>query len=204
MNAPFKVEAVKRYRTPRSPRFGYVIPPRKNRNFWSALPVDKLVIAAAAGGVASLSLAGCGLYPMGGAIPSEYYGNCVDIRLSEEEARTILHEAFTARGFEISADFEFSRDAVSFTADGYDPEQAVGYDYQTEEEALADFEEPAERQQIEDWNQKDGPYFLILEERVSCYWEGQQDESIERDRLVAELGEDIEDFLEQVEAQGTL
>ncbi len=196
MGGTFRVEAVKRYRRPRYPRFGYEIPRKRDRGFWSSLPVERLALVAA-GGILSATAAGCYTAGIGNS------GYCQDLRLTEAEARTALREAYTQRGYVITEDFEFAQGEVAFTADGYDPVAQVGYDYQSFEERQEDFETPTEAQQVAAWNQDQGPFFLILEERVGCYYpEYGEDGTAQRENLIAELNLVIEDFLDHMEAQG--
>jgi hypothetical protein len=49
--------------------------------------------------------------------------------LSEEEAREVLLEKFTQKGLNITEDFQFSLDTVTFNADGFDTQKKVGYEY---------------------------------------------------------------------------
>jgi hypothetical protein len=95
----------------------------------------------------------CSDYPLAGdvAIPS----------ITEADARGLLDQLFQARGLTVEHDVPFSEGGVVFSADGYDRQNRVGYDYFSsgDQNDLSD-EEIA---RLNHWDDRKGPYFLIVD-----------------------------------------
>jgi hypothetical protein len=56
-----------------------------------------------------------------------------DQNISEEEGCAILKAVFDARGYRIAEHTPFDDDGLAFTADGWDSDKRVGYEYITDE-----------------------------------------------------------------------
>ncbi len=141
---PLEVKPVARYDVPRYPRHDDPDPTRHPE------PVPfpfgaKIVQAAASLGITASLLSGTAFaddaatdaepappHPLTVAqsglpyTPSPY-GTGVPSRLDEKIAREVIDDLFRAAGYAVKHDQRIEREGISFVADGYDPDNKVGY-----------------------------------------------------------------------------
>jgi hypothetical protein len=84
--------------------------------------------------------------------------------LSEAEGRRVLKALFEARGFAITEDVSFAEDGVEFSADGWDAEQRVGYEYLTREDRDHEDFTAVELARIGEWIEAGTLYFFVVDE----------------------------------------
>jgi hypothetical protein len=150
-------------------------------------------------GLIPLSLYACS-EPLSGDVASSY--------ISEDEARQILLEKFTQKGLNITEDFQFSLDSVTFNADGFDAQKKVGYeylynnDYQYENENGTNADEALSEEELsllENWNMNQGPYFLTLKAGYYIFYEDR-----EKEEQLRHLESDIDEYLAYLINQGII
>ncbi len=158
--------------------------------------LKRAIALALIGSGASLTTAGCfgGSMLMGDA-PSPYLESCV---VTDTTARAVLLEAFEQRGYQINEDYPIGTGALSFEADGFDKVATVGFEYQAHSEGDSlDF---AVEEQLWQWNQGDGPFFLILDEATyDCDGYGSDEAS-----ALDELRVQVEAFFTSLADQGAI
>lgn len=107
--------------------------------------------------------------------------------IGEEEGRRILKGVFERRGFRIVEDFPFREGDVAFTADGWDTDARVGYEFMTTADRDHEDLQPDELLRLHEWVQS-GRLFLFIVDETDI--EGEE-----------ELVSAAESFLDEVEAR---
>ena len=188
--------AVVHYPPPLYPRYGHTIPCRIQTSYWSRWPKKRLVKTLITG-LFPLAFSGCLTGDISDPSP---------LSLSEAEARFVLFEKFSRQGLHIEQDGRFSQAQVSFSADGYDAEKRIGYEYRSyyyDEDGEEIGYEPelstTELAQIKEWNEHDGPYFLFLDQKSYTFSNEE-----EREAYLQQLESDIDDYLADLVQRGIL
>ena len=190
----FTITAVVHYPPPLYPRYGYTIPCKIQTSYWSRWPKKKLVKTLITG-LFPLAFTGCLRGDISDPSP---------LSLSEAEARFVLSEKFSRHGLHIAEETIFSQAQVSFSADGYDTEKRIGYEYRSyyyDDYYVDDAGDilPSELAQIKEWNEHDGPYFLILDQKSYTFSNEE-----EREAYLQQLESDIDEYLADLVRRGIL
>lgn len=84
--------------------------------------------------------------------------------LREDEGCRILKSVFERRGFSIVEEFPFREGDVAFTADGWDPDKRVGYEYMTTSERDHEDLQPDELLRLTEWIEAGKLFLFIVDE----------------------------------------
>jgi hypothetical protein len=84
--------------------------------------------------------------------------------LSEKDGCRVLKAAFEEAGFAIAESVPFDREGVSFTADGWDAEARVGYEYMTREDGDHEDLDPEVLTRLGEWANAGELFFFVIDE----------------------------------------
>lgn len=84
--------------------------------------------------------------------------------LHEDDGCRILKTVFERRGFSIVEEFPFREGDVSFTADGWDPNARVGYEFMTTTQKDHEDLQPDELLRLTEWIEAGSLFLFIVDE----------------------------------------